>query len=51
MERKLRVAQFGCGKMAAYLMRYVFEKGAEITAAFDVKPELIGKDISSWAGS
>lgn len=30
MERKVRIAQYGCGKMSVYLMRYVLEKGAEL---------------------
>ena len=45
MERKVRVAQYGCGKMSAYLMRYAIEKGGELVAAFDMNPAVIGKDV------
>lgn len=38
MERKIRVAQYGCGKMSRWLMRYAMEMGCELVAAFDMNP-------------
>ena len=47
---KIKVAQIGCGKMSKYTMRYVYEKGGEIIAAFDADSKKIGKDISEIIG-
>ena len=50
MARKLRIAQYGCGKMSVYTMRYAMEKGADIVCAFGRSPHNIGKDIGDIAG-
>ena len=50
MERKIRAAHFGIGRMGSIMVKYAVEHGVEYVAAFSHNQGQIGRDLGEVAG-
>lgn len=50
MKEKITFMQYGCGRMGKNTAAYAMEKGAQLLAAFDMNPDIVGKDFGEVAG-
>ena len=46
---KIKIVQYGCGKMSRYTLRYAYEHGAQIVGGIGHGAS-VGQDIGDWAG-
>ena len=44
--KEIKVVQIGTGKMSKYTMRYLLEKGCNLVGAYDINPNVIGKEVN-----
>ena len=45
---KVKIVQYGCGKMSKYTLRYAYEHGAQIVGGIGHGAS-VGQDIGDWA--
>lgn len=50
MERKIRVAHFGCGHVSSFIFPDYYLNGVEPVAVFEVNKDIIGKDAGEYFG-